>query len=166
MIAGPNGAGKTTFAKDYLPHEARCLNFVNADLIAAGLAPFQPETASVQAGRIMLLEIDRRIQERTSFAFETTLSGRSYAHAIPQWQSLGYEVELIFLWLRNVRLAHHRVDSRVRLGGHSIPPDVIERRFEAGWKNFQFLYRPIVDCWRLYDNSDAIPILLEQGCKS
>ncbi len=166
IIAGPNGAGKTTFAKTFLPKEADCLNYVNADLIAAGLAPFQPELVAFQAGRIMLAELERLVAARFNFAFETTLSGRSFARKIPEWQSLGYVVDLIFLKLRTVRLAQRRVRARVRQGGHSIPSSVIRRRFVAGWSNFQFLYRPLVDNWLLYDNSEDVPVLLEQGQKT
>jgi predicted ABC-type ATPase len=113
IIAGPNGAGKTTFATEYLPHEAACPRFINADLIAAGLSPFDPAAAAVQAGRLMLAEIARHIQARDSFAFETTISGRSYARQIPQWQAAGYRVELVFLKLPSVQLALERVKQRI-----------------------------------------------------
>jgi predicted ABC-type ATPase len=165
IIAGPNGAGKTTFARTYLPNEGGCLNFINADLIAAGLSPFQPEAAAVAAGRIMLSEIARLFGERASFAFETTLAGRGYARQIPRWQAAGYRVELIFLKLRSVRLAQQRVRARVRAGGHSIPPQVIRRRYHAGWENFENLYRALVDRWRLYDNSGSLPILQSEGSR-
>jgi predicted ABC-type ATPase len=122
IIAGANGAGKTTFAKEFLPHEAHCPTFINADLIAAGLAPFAPETAAIQAGRIMLEMIDNMVQHRKSFAIETTLSGKGYASKIPQWQALGYQVKLIFLQLPNEETAMKRVANRVAHGGpqHSI----------------------------------------------
>jgi hypothetical protein len=94
IIAGPNGAGKTTFAREFLPNEAHCPTFINADLIAAGLSPFQPETVAVRAGRLMLEEIEERVRHRQSFAFETTLSGRTYAKKIHEWQTLGYHVKL------------------------------------------------------------------------
>lgn len=87
VIAGPNGAGKTTFAREFLPNEADCPMFVNADLIAAGLAPFAPETAAVQAGRVMLQELARHFANRASFAFETTLSGRAYLHRMRAWRN-------------------------------------------------------------------------------
>lgn len=99
IIAGPNGAGKTTFAREFLPNEGNCPTFINADLIAAGLSPFNPEAASVRAGRLMLEEIDEMVRQRKSFAFETTLSGRAYLHKIQQWQKLGYHVKLLFLSL-------------------------------------------------------------------
>jgi predicted ABC-type ATPase len=163
IIAGPNGAGKTTFARTYLTREGECFNFVNADLIAAGLSPFRPEVAAVRAGRLMLEEIARLFAERTNFAFETTLSGRTYAAMIPQWQAAGYRVNLIYLKLRSYRLAQDRVRDRVAQGGHSIPADVIRRRFLAGWRNFQTLYRTLVNHWELYDNSGEAPALLAIG---
>ncbi len=163
IIAGPNGAGKTTFAREFLPREGKCPNFVNADLIAAGLAPFRPESAAIRAGRLMLEEIRKHVAEGNSFAIETTLSGRTYANMIPTWQAAGYRVELIFLKLTSARLAVSRVRVRVRAGGHAIPNDVIRRRFKAGWQNFESLYRPLVNAWRLYDNSGSSAVLLDQG---
>jgi predicted ABC-type ATPase len=165
IIAGPNGAGKTTFAKEYLPNEAACPNFINADLIAAGLSPFNPAGANVQAGRLVLSEMRRYLTQKESFAFETTLSGRSYAQHIPVWQSAGYRVELIFLRLRSIRLALARVRTRVAQGGHQVPAKVVRRRFKSGWRNFQHLYRPLVDHWELYDNSGSNAILIEEGDK-
>jgi predicted ABC-type ATPase len=166
ILAGPNGAGKTTFANEYLPREAACPNFINADLIAAGLSPFNPAGAAVQAGRFMILEMRRYLRQDESFAFETTLSGRSYARHIPDWQSAGYRVELIFLKLRSIRLALARVKARVAQGGHHVPAAVVRRRFRLGWRNFEEVYRPLVDQWALYDNSGPIPILLAKGDKS
>ncbi len=163
IIAGPNGAGKTTFARSFLPREGNCPNFINADLIAAGLAPFKPDTAAVQAGRLMLTEMRRYLAKGDSFAFETTLSGRSYAQKIPIWQAAGYTVDLIFLKLRSVRLAQARVKARAAQGGHSVPANVIQRRFLQGWQNFETLYRPLANHWELYDNSGDSPILIEQG---
>ena len=165
IIAGPNGAGKTTFAKEFLPGEAACPRFINADLIAAGLSPFNPGAAAIQSGRLMVSEIRRQLLSGGSFAFETTLSGRRYAQQIPEWQNLGYRVELIYLRLRSIRLALARVRSRVAQGGHRIPPATVRRRFRLGWENFERLYRPLVDRWELYDNSGATPVFLEQGLK-
>src|SRR6266849_5641297 len=122
IVAGPNGAGKTTFAKEFLPNEAACPNFINADLIAAGLAPFKPGTAAVQAGRLMLREMRRFLGAGESFAFESTLSGRAYAQDIPDWQAAGYRVELIFLKLRSIRLALARVKGRVAQGDTTSRP--------------------------------------------
>lgn len=165
IIAGPNGAGKTTFATEYLQREANCPHFINADLIAAGLSPFDPDAVSVQAARLVLSEMRRRVKWRTSFAFETTLSGRTYARQIPRWQAVGYEVQLIFLKLRSVQLALARVKARVAQGGHRVPRAVVSRRFKKGWENFEHLYRSIVDSWELYDNSGERPILLGRGSR-
>lgn len=161
IIAGPNGAGKTTFAREFLPNEADCPVFVNADLIAAGLAPFAPETAAMQAGRVMLQELARHFAARASFAFETTLSGRAYLRLIARWQAAGYRVKLIFLQLDSPEEAIARVAQRVRQGGHHIPEPVIRRRFAAGRNNFEHLYAPLVDAWALYDNAGAQPVLLD-----
>ena len=161
VIAGPNGAGKTTFAREFLPNEAHCPVFVNADLIAAGLAPFAPESAAVQAGRLMLGELERHFAARTSFAFETTLSGRAYLRQISRWQAAGYRVKLIFLQLDSAEEAIARVAQRVRQGGHDIPQAVIRRRFVAGRANFERLYAPRVDAWALYDNAGTEPVLLD-----
>jgi len=142
-----NGAGKTTFAAEFLPHEASCPRFINADLIAAGLAPFDIGSAAVRAARLMLTELRRCVAARESFAFETTLSGRSYLHQIRQWQSAGCRVNLIFLRLRSVRLAIARVKARVAQGGHFVPAAIIRRRFHQGWVNFERCYMPLVDHW-------------------
>lgn len=163
IIAGPNGAGKTTFAREFLPREAECPDFINADLIAAGLSPFDPQRAALRAGRLMLLEIARRVRAGESFAFETTLSGRSYARLIPQWQSVGYHVKLIFLSLPTVDLAIARVAARVAQGGHYVANTVIRRRFDAGMLNFETVYRRLVDSWVLYDNSEPTPRLIASG---
>ncbi|MCL2523852.1 MAG: zeta toxin family protein [Betaproteobacteria bacterium] len=163
IIAGPNGAGKTTFARSFLPAEAQLPRFVNADLIAAGLAPFAPETAAIKAGRLMLEEIEQHAQRGESFAFETTLSGLGYLRHIRQWRAQGYRVSLFFLSLPNVETAIARVAERLRQGGHDIPEPVIRRRFAAGWKNFELHYRDAVDDWVLYDNFGATPIMLEWG---
>lgn len=166
IIAGPNGAGKTTFARTFLPNEGHCTNFINADLIAAGLSPFHPDTAAVQAGRLMLSEIDRHVGSGDSFAFETTLAGRSYARQVRRWQQQQYNVTLLFLKLLSEELAIARVAARVAQGGHNIPEDVIRRRYRQGWTNFEHLYRPLVNHWELYDNSGDEPQLLDQGDNS
>jgi predicted ABC-type ATPase len=166
VIAGPNGAGKTTFAGEFLPKEAHCPAFVNADLIAAGLAPFDPERAAFRAGRLMLEEIHSHVRRGASFAFETTLSGRGYAALLPRWQAQGYIAKLFFLRLASPELAIARVRQRVREGGHNIPEPVIRRRFASGLRNFETLYKPLVDEWALYDNSGGEPILIDEGVKS
>lgn len=161
IIAGPNGAGKTTFAKDFLPSEAKTLNFINADLIAAGLAPFNPESVELKSGRLMLEEIDEFVEAGKSFAFETTLSGLSYVRKIQLWQRLGYQVKLWFLSLPNADAAVARVAQRVIQGGHNIPEDVIRRRFKSGLNNFHLRYKLLVDSWVLYDNAGVEPRLID-----
>ena len=165
IIAGPNGAGKTTFAREFLPNEAHCPTFINADLIAAGLSPFQPASVAVRAGRLMLEEIEERVRHRQSFAIETTLSGRVYAKKIHDWQTLGYHVKLVFLSLPNSEVAVARVAARVAQGGHNVPEDVILRRFDLGLRNLEYIYKPLVDAWILYDNSGSIPRLIDWGEK-
>jgi predicted ABC-type ATPase len=163
IIAGPNGAGKTTFARSFLPEEAQCPRFINADLIAAGLSPFAPEAAAVKAGRLMLEEIESCVQKGESFAFETTLAGLGYLRHVNQWHALGYRISLFFLSLPNVESAVARVAERVRQGGHDIPEPVIRRRFAAGLHNFDHRYKARMDTWALYDNAGPEPVLLEWG---
>lgn len=163
IIAGPNGAGKTTFALEFLPNEADCPVFVNADLIAAGLAPFQPEKSAIRAGRLMLEEIKAHVLKGVSFAFETTLSGRGYTRMIPEWREKGYRIKLIFLMLPNVEIAIERVATRVAQGGHAVPETVIRRRFMAGLRNFNEIYKRLADVWTLYDNSREVPVMLKNG---
>lgn len=162
IIAGPNGAGKTTFAREFLPTDADCPNFVNADLIAAGLSPFAPDLVAFKAGRLMLETIADFAKRGESFSFETTLSGLTYAQMIPAWQADGFMVTLIFLSLPNAEMALARVAARVIQGGHNVPEDVIRRRFAHGIKNFE-RYKVLVDSWQLYDNSGAPTVLLEEG---
>ncbi len=161
IIAGPNGAGKTTFARAFLPREAGCQVFFNADLIAAGLSPFAPEKAAIQAGRLMLKVIAQHVAKSTNFAFETTLAGKIYARHIPTWRAQGYKVTLLFLSLPSADIAVQRVAERVRQGGHDIPESTIRRRFDAGKELFANLYRPLVDQWALYDNSGDQPVLTD-----
>ncbi|MDA8254890.1 MAG: zeta toxin family protein [Betaproteobacteria bacterium] len=163
IIAGPNGAGKTTFAREFLPNEAGCPVFVNADLIAAGIAPFQPETVAFRAGRLMLEEISAHVAAGRNFAFETTLSGLTYATMVPEWRSAGYQVKLLFLSLASEEEAIARVAMRVRQGGHNIPPAIIRRRFVSGIKNFHDVYQSRVDFWQRFDNSGSAPLLREEG---
>jgi len=156
-MAGPNGAGKTTFAREYLVKEAHCPDFVNVDLIAAGLSPFDPDRAALRAGRIMLAEIQRRVRKGESFAFETTLSGHVYARLIPTWRNSGYRVKLIFLSLPNPEIAIARVAARVAQGGHHVASSVVRRRFRSGLQNFQDIYMELVDKWWWYDNAGDTP---------
>lgn len=166
IIAGPNGAGKTTFAREYLPNEAALPTFVNADLIAAGLSPFDPDAAAVRAGRIMLAEMDALVARGESFAFETTLSGLGYVRRIREWRRVGYRVELVFLSLPSAEAAIRRVANRIVQGGHAVPPDVIRRRFAAGRSNFDRIYKDAVDLWMEYDCSGDIPVQIAAGVRA
>jgi predicted ABC-type ATPase len=163
IIAGPNGAGKTTFAKTFLPEEASCLNYVNADLIAEGLSPFKPEAVALEAGKLLLKKIDNLVEKKESFAFETTLSGLNYIRRIEKWKKLGYEIILYFLKLPNEEMAVHRVKLRVAEGGHNVPENVIKRRYKKGWYNFQNYYKHSVDAWVVFDNSGEVPLILEES---
>ena len=156
-IAGPNGVGKTTFARTFLPKYADCKNFINADLIAEGISPFSPESAAVRAGRLMLSEISFFAQRRATFAFETTLSGRSYLRLIRQLKKQGYEVHFFFLWVKSVDVALSRVRERVLKGGHDVPEAVVRRRFGRSIRNFLREYRRLADSWYLFDNSAETP---------
>jgi predicted ABC-type ATPase len=160
VIAGPNGAGKTTFAREFLPHFAKCQEFINADLIAGGLSPFSARTAAIEAGRIMLRRIAELSSRRHDFAFETTLSGRSYLSLFRSLRGKGYRIHLIYLWLPHVRLAIRRVRDRVRRGGHNVPAVDIRRRFNRGVKNLLNEYRESVDSWTILDNSGSTPRLV------
>jgi len=163
IIAGPNGSGKTTFAEQFLLGEAECPEFINADLIAKGLAPFAPGTVDFEAGRIMLSQIRTYARAGKSFAFETTLSGTAYARCIPHWQSAGFRVGLVFLSLPQVEIALARIRARVSQGGHDVPEAVVRRRFERGLRNFEHVYRRLVDSWALYDSSGKVPELIDAG---
>ena len=163
IIAGPNGAGKTTFAREYLLNEAHCPDFINVDLIAAGLSPFDPARAAIRAGRIMLSEIERRVRKHESFAFETTLSGQLYARMIPGWRNDGYRVRLVFLGLPDPEMAISRVAMRVAQGGHNVSSTIIRRRFVAGIRNFKDIYMDLVDKWEWYDNSSNTPQLISEA---
>jgi predicted ABC-type ATPase len=160
IIAGPNGVGKTTFAREFLPNYADCKNFVNADLIAQGMAPFSPETAAIRAGRMMLSEIRSFAKKRVSFAFETTLSGRGYMALLRQLKATGYEIHIFFLWVNTVDLALSRVQERVSRGGHDVPEAVVRRRFDRSMQNFLGQYRQLANRWLLFDNSGESPILI------
>jgi predicted ABC-type ATPase len=156
IIAGPNGAGKTTFARNFLPQEAHTLHFINADLIAAGLAPFNPESVSFKAARLMLEELNESSEAGESFAFETTLSGKHYLRRIQIWQDQGYIVKLWFISLSSPELAISRVAERVSQGGHHIPEDVIRRRFAAGFKNLP-KYQKAVNSFVVFDGDKTPP---------
>jgi predicted ABC-type ATPase len=161
ILAGPNGAGKTTFAREFLPAEARCPTFVNADLIAAGLSPFAPEDSAMRGGRLMVQIIAEHAARGDSFAFETTLADRSYARHIPDWQASGYHVSLFFLSLPSAEAAVQRVVERAAQGGHFVPEAIVHRRFLAGRANLELIHKPLVDAWAVYDNSGSEPLLVD-----
>jgi predicted ABC-type ATPase len=163
IIAGPNGAGKTTFATEFLPREAECPNFINADLIAEGINPFRPEASSIQASKMMIEMMKAYVKRGESFSFETTLSGKNYARYIPEWQKEGYKVKLYFLRLPDSEFAISRVKQRVKEGGHNVPEDVVRRRYHSGLSNFETLYKEIVDKWVLVDNAGEWPIFIDEG---
>jgi predicted ABC-type ATPase len=163
-LAGPNGAGKSTAGPALLKDTLGITEFVNADLIAQGLSPFAPERAAVAAGRIMLERLRDLARRRATFAFETTLSGRTYARWIRGLIETGYHFHVIFLWLPSPEHALARVADRVRRGGHHVPDDVVRRRYHGGLRNFSALYRPLATTWRLYDNGrGAHPRLVARG---
>ena len=162
IIAGCNGAGKTTASFTILPEVLGCKEFINADEIAKGLSPFQPESVAMQAGRIMLARMDELLQKGETFAFETTLATKSYKQKIEWAQANGYEVTLLFFWLRNVTMAKERVAQRVAEGGHSIPTETIERRYHNGIANLFAIYMDMVDICYIFDNSEGRKELIAQ----
>ncbi|NOZ45703.1 MAG: zeta toxin [Chlorobi bacterium] len=153
IISGCNGAGKTTASYSILPEILDCEEFVNADEIAKGLSPFKPEHAAIQAGRLMLDRINKLIEKGQDFAFETTLTTKSYKNLVLDAKEKGYHVTLLFFWLRTSDLAVKRVETRVKEGGHNIPESVIRRRYENGLRNFYNIFESIVDEWMFIDNS-------------
>ena len=162
IIAGCNGAGKTTASFTILPEILDCKEFVNADEIAKGLSPFQPEKVAFEAGRIMLNRIDELFKNQENFAFETTLSTKIYRQKVKFAKENNYNTTLLFFWLRNSNLAKERVKTRVKEGGHNIPIDVIERRYVNGIKNLFDIYLEIVDQVLIFDNSEGKPILIAE----
>jgi predicted ABC-type ATPase len=166
VIAGCNGAGKTTASFTLLPEMLHCKEFVNADEIARGLSPFQPEGVSIEAGKIMLNRIKELLDQHVDFAFETTLSALFYKQLIKDAQSKGYQITLVFFWLNSPELALERVKSRVLAGGHNIPNDVIIRRYWAGIRNLSKLFLPICDYWMIVDNSKHPSSKVAVGSKS
>jgi predicted ABC-type ATPase len=158
IIAGPNGAGKTTFARNFLPNEAATVQFVNADLIAAGISPFDPASAAFAAGRVMLRRLSELVHERKDFALETTLSGNWLRDQILEWRTYGYEIELYYLRLSSVEISLERIRTRVLRGGHNIPENVARRRFQRSRTLFETVYKGLVDEWFLYDNDGDEPL--------
>ena len=154
IIAGCNGAGKTTAAYNIMPHVLNVAQFVNADEIARGLSPFNPESVAIEAGRIMLNRIDELLDQNKSLTIETTLATRSYASLIQKAHQKGYNVILLYFWLNSPELAIERVATRVRNGGHNIPADIIRRRYNKSICNLFRIFLPICDVWNIYDNSD------------
>ena len=165
IISGCNGAGKTTASYTVLPDLLEIKEFVNADEIAKGLSPFQPEQVSIKAGKIMLRRIQELLFQRRDFAFETTLSTRSFVGLIKQAKQIGYSINLIYFWLDSVELAIERVKTRVSEGGHGIPTDIITRRYFSGLNNFLNLYLDQVDYWMLINISKTDLELIAEGRK-
>lgn len=163
ILAGPNGAGKTTFANEFLPIEAECLNFINADLIAQGLSPFQPAKMAIEAGRLLIERIAECVRKNESFAFETTLSGKGYIKKISDWKNEGYEIVIYFLQLPTVEFAIERVKQRVARGGHNVPEHDIRRRFQRSWVNFSMFYKQLADSWIVFDTSGKMPIIIDES---
>ncbi|MEM7810238.1 MAG: AAA family ATPase [Planctomycetota bacterium] len=163
VIAGPNGAGKTTFANRFLPANVAGKQFLNADLIAAGLSPFDPESQKVRAGRLVIERMRELVAARESFGFETTLAGRGYAKKLAAMSAAGYRVLFFFLWLPDAEWAVRRVAGRVREGGHDVPDDDIRRRYRKGLVHFFDLFAPIADEWELYDASALPPRLVVES---
>jgi predicted ABC-type ATPase len=166
IISGCNGAGKTTASLTILPEILNCKEFVNADNIALGLSPFQPEKVAFEAGRIMLERIETLLKLNENFAFETKLSTKSYKQRLLQAKENGYTVKLLFFWLPSIEMAINRVAIRVSEGGHNIPTEVIARRYSRGIENLFKIYIPLCDDWAVFDNSNNTPELIAEGINS
>lgn len=165
IISGPNGAGKTTASYTVLPKILQCKEFVNADEIARGLSPFNPDSVAIQAGRLMLERISELLQRNESFSIETTLSTRSYVHLVEKAHQQGYEVTLLYFWLKSPDQAIERVAERVAKGGHDIPKNIIVRRYREGLENLFNLYMPVVDTWLLINNGEMPRTIIATGGK-
>lgn len=163
IISGPNGAGKTTVAMTLLTEVFNCREYVNADAIAVGLSPFNPESMAIMAGRLMLQRIDDLLERGESFAVETTLATRSYSRLVQRAHQQSYRVSLVYFWLESPEVAIQRVALRVSEGGHNIQENVIRRRYSAGLKNFFNIYMPIVDYWMLVDNTRTPRTIVAEG---
>ena len=166
IISGPNGAGKTTASYSVLPKILHCKEFVNADEIAHGLSPFNPESVAIEAGRLMLNRIKELLYRNESFSIETTLATRSYYRLIEKAHQQNYEVTLLYFWLNSPEQARERVAERVRKGGHNNPVEIIERRYSEGIDNLFNIYMPIVDTWILVDNSKTPRSIIASGGKN
>lgn len=163
IVAGPNGAGKSTFAEAFLPNEAKCFHFVNADMIAKGLSPLCPENAGIEAGKILFRKIEEFSNKGFTFAFESTLSGSGHLRRIESLKKKKYRIVIYYLKLASEDLAIERVRCRVKEGGHNIPDADVRRRFTRSWLNFTNLYRNLADEWIVFDNSGEDPIVLERS---
>lgn len=166
IISGCNGAGKTTASYTVLPEILDCREFVNADEIARGLSPFNPESVAIEAGRLMLQRIEDLLAKDETFSIETTLATKSYINLVRRAQAKGYQVIILFFWLRTPELAMQRVAERVVNGGHNIPEDIIKRRYVAGIRNLFRLFMSEVDFWDIYDNSKKPRIEIARGGKN
>ncbi|BAY30502.1 hypothetical protein NIES2107_23470 [Nostoc carneum NIES-2107] len=162
IIGGANGSGKTTVAMNLLPNFLNCFEYVNADAIAAGLSPLNPDSMAIEAGRLMIMRLRTLSNSGSDFAFETTLAARTFVPFVNACKAKGYTINLIYFWLQSIELAIERVAARVASGGHSIPENVIRRRYQQGQKNLISLYLPLCDGWMIYDNSSSYPIFVAE----
>ena len=165
IISGCNGAGKTTASYTVLPEVLDCKEFVNADEIARGLSPFNPESVAIEAGRLMLQRIEDLLSKEESFSIETTLATKSYINLVRRAQEKGYTVRLLFFWLNSPELALQRIAERVAKGGHNIPEPIVRRRYVTGISNLFRLFMSEVDSWEIYDNSKYPAIQIARGGK-
>jgi len=163
VVAGPNGSGKTTFAREFLPNYATCPNFVNADLIAQGLSPFDPRIAAIKAGKLVLARIDDFARAGADFGFETTLSGRTHLNLFQKLKARGYSIHIYFLWVPGPELSLLRIKDRVKDGGHNVPEQDVRRRFSRSVANFFDVYKGLAADWMLFDNSGPAPVLAAKG---
>ena len=163
VIAGPNGVGKTTFAKEFLPKYAKCPTFIDADVVAQGLAPFKPGMGAIRAGKLLVEQIRKFAEREETFAFETTLAGKRYGDVLKKMKAKGYRIHIFFLWIPTVKMALARIVNRVKMGGHSIPSGTVDRRFRRGLHNFLVGYQNLADSWYLFDNSNIPPVLVARS---
>jgi len=163
IIAGCNGAGKTTASYTILPEMLNCKEFVNADSIALGISPFQPDKAAFEAGRVMLQRIDQLINDKVNFAFETTLSTKSYKETIKKARQKGYKIMLLYFWIDSPKLAIDRIKKRVEKGGHHIPDNIVKRRYKRGLENLFSIFIPLCDYWLIIDNRQLQPFNVADG---
>ncbi len=162
IISGPNGSGKTTFATEYLPKIVNCKNFVNVDMIAHGLSPFNSESVNIKAAKLFLPIINELAEKKETFAFETTLSGLTYIRFIKKLHSLNYKIVLFYLWIPSASFSEKRVISRVQMGGHSIPREAIYRRYKKCNKNLLEHYMPICEEIYIYNNASINPVMIAE----